>query len=224
MNLKPHFIALTLICCSLTVFGQYSYTQKLGSLATIALPDTPKIRQVEGLNIYVANYKGVIFMAEASEVHGGFKYLFTANNADSICNNYIKGILESTKASLFYKNKIKINDHDGIEFGYTAELNGQKTYRYQQALYLKDTLLMCGIWSSDSLSKDEQHLKAFFDGFKVRNDKQLSEDGARNFGHKTGKIIAIFTLLCIPALLGLGMVFIIRKLVYRKNKDKSSSV
>jgi len=223
VNLKLIIIAFALICCSTSSFGQYNYIQKLGHLATIALPDTPKLQRKEDSEIYLSRYKGVMFMAQVSDIHGGLRDLFSSNNTDNYYNHYIKGLLESTKAKLIYKDKIKINDHDGVEFRTTFELKGQKLYGYQHILCLNDTLLMCGIWSSDSLSKDDKHLKVFFDGFKVRSAKQLSYDEAGELGRKTGKIIAILMLLCIPVLIGLGIVFVIRKLAYRKNKDKSTS-
>jgi hypothetical protein len=192
--------------------------------ATIALPDTPKFRALRGSGLYTVSYKRVLFFAQADDVHGGLKDIFAGTNIDSVYNSYIHGVLTSTKGKLFYKDKIKINGHDGIEFGYRAELNGQQTYRYQHAVIVNDTLLMSGILSSDSLSKDEQHLKVFFDGFKVKTAEQLSDGHAAELGRKTGKIIAILILLCIPVLIGVGIVFIIRKIAYRKNKDKSISV
>jgi hypothetical protein len=219
MKLNPTFITLIIIFLSVNAFGQYTYKQKLGSMATIALPDTPKLKQIKGSEIYFAKYKGVFFMAEAGDIHGGLKDLITGTNADSIYNGYIKGTIESTKAKLFYKDKIKVNGHDGIEFGYKAELNGQQTYRYQHAVFLNDTLLMCGIWCSDSLSKDDHNLTLFFSGFKVKNAEDLSTARAKELGHKTGKAIAIIVALCIPLLLGLGVIFIIRKLVYKKDKS-----
>lgn len=219
MNLKPFIIALTLVCCSGLVSAQYNYTQKLGSLATIKLPDTPKVKNVKGSEFYIARYKDVLFFAQVGDVGGGLLDLFTTNNVDSTYNGYIKGTLESNKgAILFYKDKIKINGHDGIEFGYKAIINGQQTYRYQHALCLNDTLLMCGIWSSDSLSKDDPNLIPFFQGFKAKTAEQLSMARAIELGHKTGKIIGTLMALSIPVLLGLGIVFLIRKLVYKKRQ------
>ncbi|WP_426671748.1 hypothetical protein ACPPVU_10975 [Mucilaginibacter sp. McL0603] len=224
MNLKLIIITSSIVCLSITTFGQYRYIQKLGSLATIALPDTPKVQKANGIDIYIINHKGVIFIAQTGDVHGGLRDIFTANSTDSVYEGYIKGTLRSTNGTLFYKDKIKVNGHDGIEFGYKAKINGQQTYRYQHTVDLNDTLLMCGIWSSDSLSKNEQHLKVFFDGFKVKSAEQLSDDHASELGIKTGKTIAILVFLCIPVLIGGGAIFIIRKIAYRKNKDKSISV
>lgn len=224
MNLRLFIFTCCLLCFSVTAFGQYKYIQKLGGLATIALPDSPKVQKANGIDIYIANHNGVVFIAQTGDVHGGLKDIFTKNSTDSVYEGYIKGTLTSTNGTLFYKNQIKISDHNGIEFGYKAKINGQQTYRYQHTVVLNDTLLMCGIWSSDSLSKDEQHLKAFFAGFKVRSVEQLSEDHTRELGRKTGKAIAILIFLCIPVLIGLGIVFTIRKIIYRKNKDKSISV
>ena len=218
MNLKPVIIALALMLFTINVFGQYKYVQKLGSLATIALPDTPKLVEKEGIKIYITKYHRVIFIAGAGEDSGGLKDLFRKNNDDSLYNSYIKGML-GKKGILFYKNKININEQVGVEFGYKIDLNGQRTYRYQHAVSLNDTLLMCGIWSSDSLSKDDKHLVAFFNGFKIKSKKQLSSENSMELARKTGKVIAKIILISIPIILGLGIIFIIKRLVYgRKNK------
>jgi hypothetical protein len=208
---------------STTAFSQYNYIQKLGSLATVALPGTPKFQKVSGTELYAVRYQGVIFVAQAGDVHGGLKDIFTGTSIDSIYDNYIHGALTSLKGKLFYKDKIKINGHDGIEFGYAAKINGKKAYFYQHVVNVNDTLLMAGILSSDSLSKNEQHLKVFFNGFKVKTAQQLSDDHVNELGRKTGKTIAILVFLSIPILIGIGVIFIIRKIAYRK-KDNSISV
>lgn len=224
MNLKAITFTICILFISISTFGQYKYIQKLGSLATVALPDTPKIQKINESKLYTCNYKNVLFFAQAGDVHGGLKDIFTKNSTDSIYNDYITGMLTTTKGKLFYKNKINIYGHDGIEFGYEAELKGQRTYRYQHAVIVNDTILMSGILSSDSLSKDEEHLKAFFDGFKVRTAKQLGEDHASELGRKTGTVIAFLIILSIPVLIGLGIVFIIKRVVYKKNKNKNNSI
>ena len=216
MNLKSIVTTCFIMFFSITAFGQYNYIQKLGSLATIALPDTPKLQKISGSDLYTSRYKGVIFVAQAGDVHGGLKDFFTGTSIDSIYNNYIHGALTSLNGKLFYKDKIKINGHEGIEFGYEAKINGKKAYFYQHAVDVNDTLLMGGILSSDSLSKNEQHLKVFFNGFKVKTAEQLNDDHASELGRKTGKTIAILVFLSIPVLIGGGAIFIIRKIAYKK--------
>src|SRR6185437_8838088 len=219
MKFKPTTIALALMLFSISAFGQYNYIQKLGSLATIALPDTPKVVEKEGFKVFVTKYHGVIFLAQAGDISGGLKDLFSNSNLDSLYNEYVTGMLGGVKGKLFYKNKIKVNEQEGLEFGYKAELNGQLTFRYHYVVSLNDTLLMCGIWSSDSLSKDDKNLKAFFNGFKIKSKEQLRSDHAAELGRKTGKVIGILILISIPILLGLGIIFIIKRVAYgRKNK------
>jgi hypothetical protein len=212
MNLRLIILTYCILGFSITAFGQYSYTQKLGNLATIALPDTPKIQKANGIDLYIADYKNVIFIAQTGDVHRGLKNIFTTNSIDSVYESYIKGTLTSTNGTLFYKGKIKVNGHDGIEFGYKAKIHGQQTYRYQHAVDLNDTLLMCGIWSSDSLSKNEQHLKTFFDGFKVRSTEQLSGANTEEAWFKAGYAFGIIIVIAIVCLIGLGIVFLIKRL------------
>ncbi|MES2277598.1 MAG: hypothetical protein V4592_16355 [Bacteroidota bacterium] len=220
MNRKLTIAALTLLLFSIKAFSQYKVVQKLGNLATIALPDTPNVINKSGNTIYRVQYHGVLFMAHAGDVSGGLRDMFSKDNPDSLYNIYIKGMLGPTKGEVFYKNKIAINGHQGIEFGYKAVINGQLTFSYNHAVTVRDTMLMCGIWSSDSLSKDDKNLTKFFNGFKVKSDEELKNDRASELGHKTGKIIAFIIFISIPILLGLGIVFMIRKVVYRK-KNKT---
>jgi hypothetical protein len=218
MNLKPTIVAFTLILFSISAFGQYHYIQKLASFATIVLPDTPKLVEKDGIKIYVVKYQGVIFMGQSGDISPGLQDYFKKNDLDTIYNVYVKGMLGGVKGKLFYKNKLKINGHDGIEFGYKSKVNGQLTFSYHHAVALNDTILMCGIWSSDSLSKHHKNLAAFFKGFKIKDDAQLSTAYAEELGRKTGKTIAILICISIPIIIGFGLIFIIRKIVYRKKE------
>jgi hypothetical protein len=218
MIAKPLFTSLALILISISTSAQYSYNQKLGNLATIALPDTPKVKSVKGSDMYLATYKGVVFIAQVSDLNEGLRGLFIKTNVDSLYNSYIKGTIESTKGKLFYKNKLKINNQDGIEFGYKANLNGQKTYRYQHALLVNDTILVCGIWAADSLSKNHPHLTPFFNGFKVKSAEELIEAKTYKTAYNFGKTLAYLFFLAIPILLGFGVVMLLKRLIYGKKK------
>jgi hypothetical protein len=219
MTLKPTITVLALMLFSISVFGQYDYIQKLGNLGTIALPDTPKLVEKNGAKVYVAKYHDVIFIAEAGDISGGLKDVFRKRNLDSIYKNYINGLIGPTKGIIFYKNKLIINGQEGIEFGYHSMIKGQVVFSYHHAIALNDTLLMSGIWSSDSLSKDDKNLTLFFNGFKVKSKEQVSQANTREAARKTGKFIAILMIISLPIILGLGVVFIIRRIAYgKKNK------
>lgn len=205
---------LTLI--SLGVKAQYNYKQRLSSFATIALPDSPKVKSVKDLDIYFSNYNNVFFMAQASHLRSGLQDLLNNNNTDSIYNSYIKGTLESTKGQLFYKGKLAINHHEGIEFGYKAPLNGQETYRNSRAVYLNDTILVYGIWAADSLSKDDAALLPFFNGFKIKSVDEVRKAESYNNSFKIGQIFGYLLSFIIVISIGLGVVFILKRITYGK--------
>jgi hypothetical protein len=211
---------LTLILFFITTYHigycQYRYIQKLGNLGTIALPDTPKLVEKEDVKIYLAKYRGVTFLAGAGDISGGLKDIFKKNNLDSLYNKYIEGTLSSTKGKVFYRNRIKINGHDAVEFGYKFKPNKQLIFTYNRVVALNDTILTCGIIASDSLSKDQENLKTFFNGFKTVSKKELSIAHAAALGYKMGTVIGVLIVIAIPLLLGLCFVFIIRKIAYRK--------
>ncbi len=219
MKPKSLVVTLSFLFFSTLSLGQYKYIQKLGNLATIMLPDTPQItRGNGGTEFYISRYNGVIFMAQAGDAGIGLKDLFQKSNTDSIYNGYIRGLLKGMNGTLFYKDKIKIQEHEAFEFGYKAEVNGQETYRYNRIVTLNDSILMCGIMSSDLISKDNPALNDFFKGFKTKSNKQLELDHAANLGHKTGHVIGVFITWSVPIIMGLGLVFLIRKIAYRNKR------
>lgn len=218
MKPKPLLVALSFLFFSISVLGQYKYTQKLGGLGTILLPDTPKFTTANGTKFYISRYRGVIFMGQAGEAGNGLRDLFRKSNTDSIYNQYIRGLVKGMNGQLFYKDKIKLQEHEAFEFGYKAEVNGQETYRYNRIVTLNDSIMMCSILSSNLISKDDSALNDFFKGFKTKSDQQLKLDSASNLGHKTGHVIGILIVLCIPIAIGLGLVFLIRKIAYRNKR------
>lgn len=218
MKPKSLIITLSLLFLSISVFGQYNYTQKLGSLATVMLPDRPKFKRSDGADTYISRHNGVIFFAEAGDIGGGFKNFFHKDLSDSIYSQYINGLLKGVNGKLIYKNKIKINEHESCEFGYKAELNGHETYSYNRAVALNDTILVCSIFSSDLVSKDNPALNDFFTGFKIKSDKQLKLDHTARFAYKMGKFIGILMTLSILAALGFAVVFLIKKVAYRNKR------
>lgn len=217
MNLKS-ILTLALLLFSIKVFSQYKYIQKLGSIGTINLPEKPKLKQAKGINIYFSNYNGVFYIAQAGDIGGGLKDIFAKDNTDSVYTQYIRGTVEGAKGKLFYKDKIKIDGHEAVQFGYKAKLKDQDTYRYQRIIALNDTILMCGIWASDSISKDSPSLNEFFKGFKTKNKRELELDRAASLGHKTGYAIGVLIVIGIFLSIGLGFVFLLKKLMYKKNK------
>ncbi|WDF76199.1 hypothetical protein PQ469_20120 [Mucilaginibacter sp. KACC 22773] len=220
MNIKIIILTVLVGCISTVGFGQYTYKQKLGNLATVMLPDTPKLQSVNGVNTYVARYKGVIFLTHLADMEGGLRDLLNNTNADSLYNSYLDGLVKDSKGKLFYKNKIDIDGLNGLEFGYRIKIKGRNTYLYQRVVCLNDSLVSCGILASDSLSSKDKNLKAFFDGFRVLNASGARQDVSSNLAYKTGKVIGFFMFLCIPILIGVGIVFLIRRIIYKKNKDR----
>ena len=218
MNVKIAILTVLVACVATVAFGQYSYKQKLGDLATVMLPDTPKLQSVDGVNTYVARYKGVIFLTHIADMEGGLRDLLNNTSVDSLYNSYLEGLLKDSNGKLFYKNKIDIDGLNGLEFGYRLKIKGRNTYLYQRLVCLNDSLVSCGILASDSLSSKDKNLKGFFDGFKILDAGNARQDNSANLAYKTGKVTAKIVLMSIPIIIGLGIVFLIRRIIYRKNK------
>nr|WP_067059064.1 hypothetical protein [Mucilaginibacter sp. L294] len=211
------FLIAFLFLLSPYAYGQYNYNQKLGGLGSIALPEKPEIKKIRDLNIYIAKYKQVVFLAQAQDISGGLKDLFRSNNLDSTYNAFVNGAVGTSKGKVFYKNNILINGNKALEFGYKANIKGQDLYSYIRVVALNDSLLMTGIMASDSLSHNHPALENFFKGFKVANKKDLGLKKAENWGRKTGYALGIVITIGIMVGIGLAIVFLIKKIAY-KNK------
>jgi len=131
------------------------------------------------------------------------------------------GTIQSSHGKLLYKKKITVKDLEGMEFGYTVNTHGQKFYGYSRTLYLNSVLLIIGRWSADSLKSDDKNLKEFFDTFKVKlNSDDIRQDNTDEIAYKVGYGIGTAAFIGVILLIGGLIVFIIRKVAYRKNRDK----
>ncbi len=218
MNIKIIVLTVLIGCISIATFAQYPYKQKLGGIARVMLPDSPTLQRVSGINFYMINHNGVIYTAAIADAEGGLLELLKKNNVDSVYESYIRGILKRTNGKTFYKNKIKINGFDAIEFGYKTNANGYDLYVYQRAIDLNDSLAMCSISASNLLPSTDKNLKVFFGGFKVVNAWYARQD-ISSLDYRLGKVTHYLLFLCTPILIGLGIVFLIRRIIYRKEKD-----
>jgi hypothetical protein len=218
MNIKITALTLLVSCISTVTFAQYPYKQKLGGIARVMLPDSPSLQRVSGINIYMINQNGVGYTAAIADAEGGPLDLLKNNNVDSVYESYIRGTLKRTNSKTFYKNKIKITGLDAVEFGYKTIVNGYDTYVYQRAVCLNDSLAICSISASNLLPSTDKNLKVFFDGFKVLNAWHARQD-ISSLDYKWGKVTHYLLFLCIPILIGLGIVFLIRSIVYRKENE-----
>lgn len=224
MNLKSIAFTFCFSLLSLVTFSQikYSYTQKLGSIASVGLPDTPKIGDVRGFKQYVVNYHGVIFQAAFGHVNKGLKNSLSASGLDSLYSDYMNGFLRSSNSNLIYKDNITINGHRGVQFTFKGELKKQNIYGYYRLVALNDTLLTCGIISSDLAPRDDKNITGFFNNFKVISVAELDEIDATNTAQKLGKGIAWLIAVGLLGSIGFGIVFLLKKLIYKKQKDQIS--
>ena len=55
---------------------------------------------------------------------------------------------------------------------------------------------------------------------RILNASGAPQDVSSNLAYKTGKVIGFLIFLCIPILIGVGIVFLIRRLIYKKDKDR----
>ncbi|MBD1384510.1 hypothetical protein IDJ75_04400 [Mucilaginibacter rigui] len=218
--MKKIFLIFFICISSFNAFCQLTYTQDLKHIAQIKFPDAPEIKSSEsGTTVYV--YKDVqdIYYAQVSPLEKSVKDLFTKDINNQIYNSFITGTIKSTKGKLIYKKNTLIDSLAGIEFLYTSDLLGEKKYSYNKLFFLNDTLLSFSIWATDSIKKDDKKANAYFNTFKITipNDKIVSKNGTA-IAIGLGKITAYLIFIAIPILLGFGIIFIIKKVMYRKSR------
>jgi len=219
--MKKLTLIVLAIFYSITGFGQHTFVQNIKGMARITFPDTPKIVKAPPDTVYTLNNNGLYYTARIFKIKINTHYRFMKHIADTVYNNLEKVYVKGANGTIIYKNKTLVDGWNGFEFAYKKQtLPGSNQYIYYQSLYLNDSLFVCSVWSNDSLRKDDKNLKAFFTTFKVTlSDDDVRQDNtsdiARNLGMFIGKMIGYGLVVIIIGLLGLGVVFIIRKIVYK---------
>ncbi|MGY3213605.1 hypothetical protein [Mucilaginibacter sp. HD30] len=222
MSLKPIIVTLTFLLISITTFGQYTFIQKLGSIATVAFPDTPKTIDVSGVKQYLINHDGITYQAALMHVNKGLKNIFNSASTDSVFNDYVTQFLESTKGTLLYKDKITLNGHEAIQFGFKTKVKDRQLYGYYRVANLNDTLVTCGLIASDLVPKDHQALKTFFNTFKVISVAELEKIDASNTAYRFGEGIGTLMTIGFFVAVGFAIVAFLKKIIYKKQKQQSS--
>ena len=195
-----------------TAFSQGSYIQRLQNVATITFPDTPQTKTVNSVRIYVARNSQAVYMAESNPLESGFKDLISKGYLDSVYTGFMSGALGKTNGKVFYQNKTKINKLNGFEFGYTTQVKNKKYFIYNRVVYLNDNLISFAFMSADSLKKNDKGIAEFFGTFRltIKEDEVRQVDG--ELGYKAGNIVGYFLVLTVIAMIGLGIVFLIKRI------------
>jgi hypothetical protein len=97
-----------------------------------------------------------------------------------------------------------------MEYAFVSTDDSTKFYRYHRALFLKNTIIIYGINSFDSLKIDKKVLDDFYATFKVTApDSDRSQDTIADtlFNFKTLMWAAIVLLA------GVGIIFVFKKLM-----------
>jgi hypothetical protein len=204
---------------SLPAFCQLTYTQNLNNIAQIKLPGQPVTKDLPmGITMYYYKTDSEIYFAQVAAYKKSLSELFTTDVNKKIYNDYIIGNLHSAKGKLLYKKNILINGLNGVEYVYNSTLPKKKFVSYSLLIFLNDTLLNFSVLTRDTLSRDDKKIDEYFKSLKITipNNKIVADNSAE-IAIRLGKITALIAIITIPILLGLGIVFIIKKAAYRKN-------
>jgi len=121
---------------SITAFCQHPYKQNLKGVATIILPDTPKITKTKTGVIYSVTVDGAFYLSQMSRLHENGTDMLTPDIKDSVYAEVIKTTLE-TVGTIFYKKQITSNGLHAMEFGFKKQGEPLKiSYSYYQVFFL----------------------------------------------------------------------------------------
>ena len=211
--MKKTFIIILFGLYSITAYCQHRFVLNLKHIATIAFPDTPKVKYAVGDTMYVAATEtGVIYLAAATPMQKSIKDMTNPHILDSIYSGIIIGTLKSAHGKVLYKKNILVNNLNGVEFGYSIFIKNRLLYGYNQAFYLNNTLINYGRWSADSLKSNSKELKDFFGTFKLTIDADNArQDNSTEIAYGVGRFIGIGLVIGVIALFGFLIVLIIKK-------------
>jgi len=211
--MKKNSILLFLFLCPFPAFCQHSYKQDLSHIATIIFPDTPKVKEVKSSDFYSEASGGKIYIAETTTIKKRFTDIFTSHLTDSVYRELVNVSLKIAGGTILYKRNIDKNGLSGVEFAYTAQPGTKIFYRYHQAFYFNNRLILYGCWSPGPLSIGDKDLKAFFGSFMPQIKKSdIRQDNKPAFVAYLGYGIGFLLFLVIVGFMVFGVVFIAKKL------------
>ncbi|HZY39424.1 MAG TPA: hypothetical protein VFE53_22365 [Mucilaginibacter sp.] len=190
-------------------FSQQAYKLDLNHIATISFPDTPRLELSSGQRVYTLTHGDSLYIACATPINR-FLGLFGSALNNSFYTGVIKGTLKQSHGKLLYRRSIQMNNINGVEFAYKAVFDSVNYYCYHQAFNVKSTLVFYGYWSRDSLQNDDKKMRAFFGSFKLTDSQPA---GPRtSVAYKMGFALGIILIVGVIILVGIGIVFLIRRL------------
>jgi|GEM_PF-2307460 len=203
-----------ILISSLKAFCQLNYTLTINNIAKINFPDTPVMKQMPG-KVTVYGYQGIeeSYIFQISPFRRTDNDLFRKNADNKFYSEQIKETVNTLKAKLVYQKNILIDGIDGMEYAYTFNVGEVKLYSYNQIVSFNDTIFDYYVLSRDSLQKKSDKITAYFNSFKIITPKQ-NISGLN--GERSIRVIEIIIFIAVIASLGLGFVFLVRKIIYRK--------
>ena len=201
-------------------FGQ-DFKLKIDSLVTATLPGKPASKKNDTGQVYF--YKR--YASEYIILLQNFKYYkkfsLQKDSLSAFYDGVVEGHLRLPHSKLLSKNEVTINGFKAIDFSYKADsTHGLPDVRFQRAIFLDHYMITFSYWtSSDSLQKNLPNKDAFLNSIAIIADKgktkQYTDEGlAYNLGVIVGKYLAIPLVIII----GLLIVFLIRRVAYKKLK------
>ncbi|RWY50242.1 hypothetical protein [Mucilaginibacter gilvus] len=223
--MKRIILILVFLLTSIAAFCQLKYVQNLKNIARISFPDTPKLKSLSAETlVYYYRGESESYIVQVSRIKKSLKDLFTDSVNYKFYNAFIEGSLESTKAKLIYKKNVLVDSLEGVEYLYTLKQSGKKMYNYNRLVFFNDTLVNLSLWSLDSLKRNDSKINAYFNSFKVTiPDDSIVSENATELGHKTGYLIGVLMVICIPVGIGLAIVFLLKKIIYRNSKKEAQT-
>jgi hypothetical protein len=200
-------------------FGQSNFKLNIDSLAVVSLPGKPASKKNDTGQIYF--YKK--YASEYIVLLQNFKYYkkfsLQKDSLSAFYEGVVEGHLRLPHSKLLSKNEVTINSFKAIDFSYKADsTHGLPDVRFQRAIFLDHYMITFSYWtSSDSLQKNLPNKEAFFNSIAIIADKdktkQYTDEG---MAYNLGIIIGKYLTIPFVVIIGLLIVFLIRRVAYKK--------
>lgn len=217
--MKKAVSILILLFFSIPAFCQVTYTQNLKNIAQIKLPGQPVTKNLPlGITMYYYKTDSEIYFAQLAEYKKSLSELFTDDINKNIYTNYIIGNVHSGKGKLLYKKDILINGLKGVQYVYTSTLPKKKFVSYSRLVYLNETLLNLSVLTRDTISRDDEKIDEYFKSLKITLPaNKIYSTNSEEIVARLGGTVGIAIIIALLILLGLGIVYFIKRSANRKN-------
>lgn len=214
-------LLLFLLSNSAVAFSQSAFKLTIDSLSTVSLPGKPSLKKNDTTTVYFIHQYSAEYIILVQDFKKRKDFVLHQDSLSAFYQGVVEGGVGAARNStLLSKNEVTVNGFKAIDFEYKVDSTLLPDVRFQRSIILNKQMITYCFWTfSDSAKINTPKKDAFFKSIAIIADKNKTKQYTQgNLATVLGSFAGSTMAIAVIALIGIGFVFLIRKLIYKKIK------